>query len=488
MKDDLYWLWLTMVFGTASRRLWQIMNYYETAGEAYYELNSDERTVRLNEKEQDAVKNTSLDTAALLIAECERKGISVVSYGSQDYPQQLRYIIDPPAILYYKGNIRCLSGAKTITAVGARKACAYSLETADRVCTELSANGVVIVSGFAVGIDITSQLAGVRQKRPTASVLGCGLDVDYPRDNVGYRRDIIEAGGVILSEYPPGTSPHPGNFPKRNRILAALGRAVVVFEASEKSGSLITASLAVEHGRDVFCMPPSDISSPIFSGNVKLLKEGASAFYSAADIISCFAAGTVMRSEIRSEINSMFANHRTESAVRIDENDKNAFDHIVLHKNNAPYVHEIKFASNKVQLDEKTDVIKPDGMKKGEGVLSGKTLHSDSIAKSAAESAVSVDADDKHASDHTALHKDNASDAPEAGNTTQIAQPDKKKDEIKLEGMQKDIADVLSEGALHADIIAQRLGVDLSELMLELTEMEILGAVRLLPGKVYEKC
>ena len=415
MKDELYWLWLTMVFGTASRRIWQIMNYYETASEAYYELNSEEKTVRLNEKEQNAVNNTSLDAAASLLAECERKGISVISYGSQDYPPQLRYIIDPPAILYYKGNIRCLSGAKTITAVGARKASAYSLETADRICTELAGNGVVIVSGFAMGIDITSQMAGVRQSRPTATVLGCGVDVDYPRDNVGYRGDIIEAGGVILSEYPPGTSPHPGNFPKRNRILAALGRAVVVFEASEKSGSLITASLAVDHGRDVFCMPPADIFSPTYSGNVKLLKEGASAFYSAADILSCFAAGTVMRSEIRSELSSMFAKRSAETPVRIDENDKNAFEHIVLHKNNAPDAGEMKFASNKLQLDEK-------------------------------------------------------------------------KDELKLEGLQKDIADVLSKGALNVDDLAQHLGIDPAELVFELSEMELLGAVRMLPGKIYEKC
>ena len=409
MDNRKYWLWLTMVFGVGSRRIWELMSLFETPDEAYYELRSGSSEIRLLAKENEAVASVDISAAEQILSECSKKGIRTVGYDSEDYPPQLRHIIDPPAILYYAGDIRCLTGTKTVTTVGARKAREYSLKVTDRICSALAQNGIVIVSGFAVGVDITSQMAAASQGRPTAAVLGCGIDVDYPRENFRFRDEIIEAGGVFVSEYPPGTTPHSGNFPKRNRILSALGRATVVFEASEKSGSLITASLAAEQGRDVYCLPPADIFDPAFSGNSALLSEGAIPFFSAEDIASAFGYGTLMYNEIRAEAYSVLEKEVAPANVR--EQQKGAAD------------------------------------------LIGTYLTAEKAAEEAAP-----------------------------------AEKAAKRDDIALEGVQKAIADALADGALHADVLAQRLGMDSSELMTELTEMEILGAVKALPGKIYEIC
>ncbi|MDO4862881.1 MAG: DNA-processing protein DprA [Ruminococcus sp.] len=406
MNDKKYWLWLTMVFGIGSRRIWELMSLFETPDEAYHELRSGSSAVRLYGREKDAVNATSVEAAERVLAECDKKGVRTVAYSSADYPPQLRHIMNPPAILYYVGDICCLTGTRTVTAVGARKATEYSLSVTERICGELAARGMVIVSGFAVGVDITAHMAAASQGRPTAAVMGCGVDVDYPRENFRFRDVIIEAGGVLISEYPVGTPPHAGNFPKRNRILSALGRATVVFEASVKSGSLITASLAAEQGRDVFCMPPADIFSGAYSGNAALLREGAVPFFGVSDIASVFGYGTVAYEEVRAEALGILAEE--ERPLRVHD-------------------HRMKPVS-------------------------------------ALET-------------YIAENGTNAEGVPEV-----------KRDEPKLEGVQKAIADALAEGALHADVLAQRLGMDSSELMTELTEMELLGAVRALPGKIYEKC
>lgn len=395
MDEMKYWLWLTMVFGIGSRRLWQFMERFDSAEEAYRVLTAGESDAHLTSKERQSVRTSSLETAEKLLAECERRGVMTVSFSSEEYPPQLRHISDPPAILYYRGDIRCLTRTKTITTVGARKALPYTLRVANRVCTELARRGVVIVSGFAVGVDITSHMAAAANGHPTAAVLGCGLDVDYPKENYRFRDAIVESGGVLVSEYPPGTPPHAQNFPKRNRILSALSRATVVFEASVKSGSLITASLAADQGRDVYCLPPADIYDPAYSGNALLLSEGASPFFSSDDIYSSFGYGMPLYTETADEV---FGEENTQETPEP--------------RRSAPAPED----------------------KKEEPALSRS-----------------------------------------------------KKDEIKLEGVQADIAQILAEAPLHADIIAQKLGMDMSELMTELTEMEILGAVKSLPGKLYEK-
>lgn len=301
MNDKKYWVWLTMIFEGGNYRFWQMMGYFESAQEICSELLSENKFINLTDKELSNMKSYSLRNAEELIADCAAKGIGVIAYSEPEYPNQLRFIADPPPVLFYKGNISCLTGTRTITCVGTRKASDYSLSVCGRVCGGLARKGYVIVSGFAMGIDITSHLAAADCGMPTVCVMGCGVDVDYPRENFEYRDRIIQSGGLFISEYPPGTKPNRWNFPRRNRILSALGRAAIIFEASLKSGSLITANLAADQGREVFVIPPADIFSERYGGNKKLIAEGAVPLMDVEDVTGYFKPNSSAAAQVKTD-------------------------------------------------------------------------------------------------------------------------------------------------------------------------------------------
>ena len=436
MDETRFWLWLTMVFGTGSRRIWEAMCIYETAKEAYAALSDPDCFMKLSDPDKRGVSLIPLSRAEQLIRECEKLGIGVVGYSSGSYPPQLRYIMNPPAVLFYKGNIGCLSGTRTVTAVGTRNASDYGMTAAARICGELAAKGFVIVSGFAVGIDIASSLAAAQRGRPTACVLGCGVDYNYPKENFRHRDTILNAGGVFVSEYPPGTSPGRGNFPQRNRILAGLGRTAVVFEASEKSGSLITAHLALEQGRTIFSLPPADIFSESWTGNRRLLREGAEPLLGTESILDLFYIGGSADKEVRAApVYYGVSRFTAGSDVPVSE------DSIVL-----------QLASRMVKK-EKNDR------------TAGKKREKKSEKRPV-----------------TALPAKDTDTGAEAAADDTVNEPDLS----SLEGVQLRIARALSSGTLHADILAQKLEMDAGELFMELTEMELSGIVRSLPGKLYE--
>lgn len=426
MKETKYWVWLTMVFGVGNQRLWQAMSLFEKASDAYNSLKNSYSKLRFNSTEQKNIRSISLLKAEEFIEGCEKKGITLLCYDEEDYPRTLRHIYNPPAVLYCRGNLSCLRNRKTVTAVGARKASFYGTEAASRICRELAERGILIVSGFALGTDIAAHLAAAKLRKPTVCVLGCGVDVDYPRENIGYRDTILASGGLFISEYPPGTPAHGYNFPKRNRILAALGRVTVVFEASRRSGSLITAGLAADHGREVFVLPPADVFSESFGGNVKLIKDGATPLLNSAGILECFQAGGYIDMEIRSEVYTGI-----DSYISEDEEENSDTE---------------KLRTEKYRLSESDN-------KEESEAFSGESSEND------ADTAASA-----------SVHK-SVTEAEYYGELTEL---------------QRKIAVLLEEGRLHADVISDTLGIDSSELMTELTELELMGAVRALPGKMYE--
>ena len=319
MDEVKYWLWLTMVFGAGSSRIWEALEHFETPQEAYEKLSAGETSLKLKDTETRSAKSIKMSDVMNHMRKCAEKGVNIICYSSPNYPHQLRNIKNSPAVIYFKGNINCLCGTKTVTAVGTRKATGYALYAAERICGELARKGYVIVSGFAVGVDIEASLSAVSKHRPTACVFGCGLDTDYPRENFRYREAVLKSGGVLLSEYPPGTPPYSMNFPRRNRILAALGMITIVFQADEKSGSLITANLAAEQGRDVFCLPPPDIFESSFSGNIMLLKDGAYALYDTEYIDELFKEGGAIDTELHETDYQGISSFQTESKDVIPE-------------------------------------------------------------------------------------------------------------------------------------------------------------------------
>jgi DNA processing protein len=208
--------------------------------------------------------------------------IRQVQIGDRDYPELLKYIPDPPGILYYAGDI-ALASKPAIAVVGARKATSYGKWAAYGFAKKLAEYDVVVVSGMAYGIDSFAHKGAVENGGKTVAVLGCGIDICYPDSNQALRERILEEG-LILSEYEPGTPPMPFRFPLRNRIISGLSIGVIVAEAGLASGSLITAERAAEQGRNIYALP-GNINSMYSFGTNKLIKDGATPLIVFDDII-----------------------------------------------------------------------------------------------------------------------------------------------------------------------------------------------------------
>ena len=210
-------------------------------------------------------------------------GINIVSWRNKNYPPLLREIYDPPALLFYRGFLP--DPVKPLVAVvGTRKPSSQASKQAFQLGRDLGEAGIPVVSGLALGIDSMAHRGNTEAGAPTVAVLGSSPDMVYPVSNRFLAKRILETKGAILSEYPPGTGPARWNFPERNRIISALARGVVIVEAPEKSGALITARFALEQDRDVW-VHSAGLSSKQGAGTVRLSEEGAMIVESAADIL-----------------------------------------------------------------------------------------------------------------------------------------------------------------------------------------------------------
>lgn len=204
----------------------------------------------------------------------------IVSFWDEDYPDQLKQIHDPPALFYLLGT---LPTSDAFAIVGSRKATTGGLQLTREIAAEIASHGVIIVSGLARGIDTAAHTGALDVDGSTIAVLGCGIDRIYPPENVRLFKQILEKNAII-SEYPPGTPPLAGHFPGRNRIISGLSRGVLVVEAANGSGSLITSDFALEQGREVFAVPGA-VKSRTSSGPNRLIKEGAQIVTEADDIL-----------------------------------------------------------------------------------------------------------------------------------------------------------------------------------------------------------
>jgi len=201
--------------------------------------------------------------------------IEEIDIKCEEYPKQLKNIYDPPIKLFVLGNKKILQ-QKSVAIVGARKATLYGKKIAFQFSKKLSENGINIISGLALGIDTYAHLGTLHPecRGKNIAVLGSGLNEIYPKQNIELAKKIVNSGGCIISEYPLGTKPEKLHFPERNRIISGLSKGVVVVEANEKSGSLITADFALEQGKEVFAVP-GDIFSNTSIGTNNLIKQGA---------------------------------------------------------------------------------------------------------------------------------------------------------------------------------------------------------------------
>ncbi|KAA1174493.1 DNA-protecting protein DprA [Marinobacter salinexigens] len=219
---------------------------------------------------------------AKTLSDCERLGIGIITWPDRRYPEALRHVHDAPLVLYTRGD-QSLIQLDQIGMVGSRNATRAGLDHARRFAAELSSRDLLVTSGLALGIDGAAHAGALDSGYPTVAVIGCGLDRIYPAQHQRLGERVIEHG-LLVSEYPPGTPARASHFPQRNRIISGLSRGVLVVEAGLKSGSLITARMALEQGREVFAIPGS-VHSPVARGCHHLIKQGARLVETVDDIL-----------------------------------------------------------------------------------------------------------------------------------------------------------------------------------------------------------
>ena len=275
LQNKKYWVWFSLVQKLGSRRKQKLLKKYKTP-EKIYQLTKGELE-KINGIGEHIAENI-LDSNVrkrvdVHIKYMEKNHIEIVSINEKEYPENLKQIYDPPISLYIRGNKEILN-QKNMAIVGCRNCSEYGKKATKYFAYQLAKDKFNIVSGLARGVDSYAHLATLCAKGKTIAVLGNGLDQIYPKENIRLANEILKNGGAIISEYPLGTKPEKMNFPARNRIISGMSNGVIVVEAKEKSGSLITADFALEQGREVYAVP-GNINSVNSVGTNFLIKQGA---------------------------------------------------------------------------------------------------------------------------------------------------------------------------------------------------------------------
>lgn len=290
------------------------------------------RVSGIRTKTAEKIKSLSdLTRARVEIEGARGAGFNIIAVTDENYPELLRRIYDPPVVLYADGELEAADDF-SVAIVGSRRPTAYGVKQSERFGRLLAEAGVTVVSGMARGIDSAAHRSTLLTKGRTIAVLGCGLDVVYPPENERLRAEIAD-GGAVVSEFPLGTGPRSYNFPRRNRIISGMSRGVLVVEAPERSGALITASWAAEQGRDVFALPgrADSLSS---AGTNKLIKDGAKLVVSVSDILEEYvSAPDIARAasvEAGTTAPGLFHDDRVDSgpAIKLDDSEKKILAHL----------------------------------------------------------------------------------------------------------------------------------------------------------------
>ena len=282
----LYWLWLAQCNEVKDGVKAALVRRFEDPERLFFAEQQeilDAEIEGLTGEHLDILLRHDLSAAEETLSDCAKAGLQVLTYDSPLYPRRLKAIYDPPIVLYYRGTLPDFDKLPTIGVVGTRHPSVYGRQAAKRLGGEIAAAGGLVVSGLAEGIDGAAMEAALSAGFPAVGVLGCGADVVYPRKHKALFQE-TERLGCILSEYAPGSPPLGWHFPRRNRIISGLSCGVVVVEAPERSGSLLTAKHALEQGRDVFVVP-GNVDMESFRGSNRLLRSGAIAVSSGRDVM-----------------------------------------------------------------------------------------------------------------------------------------------------------------------------------------------------------
>lgn len=280
-----YWIWLGSVCSASVRMKLKMLSRCGSPKDVFFCAETDINEMDwLPNHEKSAFLSKDLSKAYEILQQCGEKNIEIITIQDAKYPERLRNIENPPLVLYIKGNLPAVDEEAAIGIVGTRKATPYGLKSAQRLGYELARAGALVVSGLAAGIDSSAAIGAIKAGKPVIGVLGCNIDDIYPKYNGNLYEDVKQTGALV-SEYPPGYPINGRNFPERNRIISGLSVGVAVIEAPARSGALITASLALEQGRELFVVPGNVDSSTSMGSNRLLSESAAKVVTNASDIL-----------------------------------------------------------------------------------------------------------------------------------------------------------------------------------------------------------
>jgi DNA processing protein len=273
-SNAIYWLALTLTPGLGPTRGRKLASHFEKIGDVFHASLTELEALNLQaQSAQHIALGKSLDMAHEELARAASSGVSIICRDDADWPERLSEIYDPPLVLFVRGNPAILA-APGIGVVGTRHPTPYGIGMAERLSADLSARGLIIISGMARGVDTAAHRGVIKAKARTVAIFGTGVDVIYPRENRKIADGILECNGALVSEFPLNTFPAPQNFPIRNRIISGLSLGVLVVEAGEYSGTRITARCALEQSRELFAVPGNVTSRNSWGPNT-LIKQGA---------------------------------------------------------------------------------------------------------------------------------------------------------------------------------------------------------------------
>jgi DNA processing protein len=339
-----FWLALTRIEGLGIRGCHKLIEHFGSPQAAYMASLTELESCGVPARVAQAIfAQAELKNAEKQLEEVSKTDCQLLVFDSEEYPPLLKQIPDAPLLLYVRGDVKVLS-QYAVAVVGTRRPSAYGSSVAHRLAHDLAQRQLMVVSGLARGVDSAAHRGALEAQGKTVAVLGSGLDVIYPRENKRLAEEIAKCGAVI-SEFPLGTGPTPENFPIRNRIISGLALGVVVVEAAEYSGSLITARLALEQNREVFAVPGNITSAQSFGPN-HLIKQGAKLVDQWMDVVEEFPAEVRMQllpPEEASEGEPMGASPATLFEASLTPEQKAVFE--VLRADQAFFVDDIASAA-----------------------------------------------------------------------------------------------------------------------------------------------
>lgn len=277
--------WLNSANGISTGKIEKLLTYFKGNTKNLWDNFDDEKNYLsfLKPETINYLANSRTNFEEIILKKLSDEKSSIITIYDTLYPIKLKQIYCAPYILYYKGSLNNIDDL-SIAVVGSRKATSYGKWVAENLTSELSKLDVNIISGLATGIDTIAHKTALKFKTKTVGIIGCGLDVIYPKSNENLYGEIVEKNGAVITEYPFGMEPMPNNFHYRNRIISGLSDGVLVIEAQEKSGTLITAGHAADQGREIFAVP-GNINSLYSKGTNSLIKDGAKITTSVEDIV-----------------------------------------------------------------------------------------------------------------------------------------------------------------------------------------------------------